>query len=73
MLNSVKDATSTRPAHHLPPLFDGLIPVVQDDDTIAVYGVDAAGDRTDQPLIVADAGTLAFFATNLGNAIRTAR
>lgn len=66
--------SDTAPAERaLPPLFAGLVPEVLDDGTVAIYGVDAYGDRTPQPLVVEDAGLLAFFATALDNAVRAAR
>lgn len=68
----VQNATAA-PPNAFPPVFAGLVPVLQDDDTIAIYGVSDSGSLSDQPLVVDDAGVLQFFAAALGRTIQAAR
>lgn len=58
---------------HQAALFDGLIPVLRADDTIAVYGVDLAGAQCDQPLAVFDPFDTSMFATALGALLEQVR
>lgn len=72
-MSTVPVSDVPRQPHHMPALFDGIIPVIRDDDTIAIYGVDIAGQQCDQPLAVLDPFDTAMLATAIAAMLKQVR